>query len=62
MTTTVTILINGNKACSVNVVESTEFGGDPTATEVIVQPGSFATQCIHGNQVLEVKEVGEFVN
>ena len=58
MTTTVTILISGNKACAVSIT-SPSGGLDQVA---IVQPGSFTTKMIHGDQVLDVKEVGEFVN
>lgn len=60
MTTTVTVLIQGNKECEVKV---TENGIDnlnwPAKT---VKPGSFTQVTIHGDQKVEVKEVGEFVS
>lgn len=56
MTTTVKILIEGNKACEVKV-EGNEH--DPPAT---VKPGSFTTKTIHGEQRVSVVEVGEFLS
>jgi hypothetical protein len=61
MTTTVRVLIEGNKECEVQVVnvDGTE---SPSYTSRNVKPGSFTTVCIHGEQTVLVKEVGEFIS
>lgn len=56
MTTTVKVLIEGNKACEVKVT-----GQGTSDTPTIVKPGSFTTKGIHGDQVVEVKETGDFL-
>lgn len=56
MTTTVKILIEGNKACEVKV-EGNE--GDQPVT---VQPNNYTTKQIHGEQRVTVVEVGDFVS
>ena len=61
MTTTVKVLIEGNKKCAVKVVEAD--GNDSTGYPLRdVMPGSFTTVCIHGEQQVSVKEVGEFIS
>lgn len=60
MTTTVKILIEGNKACNVKVIGPI----DPESAQskgVEVKPGSFTTMYIHGDQVLVVQETGDFL-
>ena len=57
MTTTVKVLIEGNKACEVKV-DGNETGY-PTKT---VKPGQFHTVCISGEQSVSVKETGEFIS
>lgn len=56
MTTTVKILIEGNKACEV-CVSSPEKSQEAT----VVLPGTFTTKLIHGNLQLTVKETGDFL-
>jgi len=58
MTTTVKVLIEGNKACEVKVSHA-ECTDDQVST---VQPGSFTTKLIHGEQYVSVKEVGDFIS
>ena len=61
MTTTVTILIAGNKKCVAKVVEAN--GTDSTSyPERIVMPGSFTTVCVSGEQAVSVKETGDFLS
>ena len=57
MTTTVKILIEGNKACEVKVE-----GQGSTDTPTTVKPGTFTTKLIHGDLQVTVKEVGEFLS
>ena len=61
MTTTVRVLIDGNKACTVKVVEADDKDstGYPPRD---VKPGGFATICIHGEQKVSVIETGEFLS
>lgn len=56
MTTTVKVLIEGNKACEVKVE-----GQGSSDTPTTVKPGSFTTKAIHGDQRVSVVEVGEFL-
>lgn len=56
MTTTVKILIEGNKACEVKVE-----GQGTSDTPVTIKPGQFTTKLIHGEQYVSVKETGEFL-
>lgn len=56
MTTTVKVLIEGNKACEVRVA-----GMESPDTPTIVKPGQFTTKHIHGEQRVSVVEVGEFL-
>lgn len=56
MTTTVKVLIEGNKACEVKVE-----GQGSSDTPSTVKPGSFVTKSIHGDQRVSVVEVGEFL-
>ena len=56
MTTTVKVLIEGNKACEVKV---TGQGADEAT--VVVKPGQFVTKYIYGEQQLIVMEVREFL-
>jgi hypothetical protein len=61
MTTTVRVLIEGNKECEVKVV--LEDGTDsPSYPARNVKPGSFTTVGVHGEQTVSVKEVGDFLN
>lgn len=55
MTTEVTILISGNKACEVKVE------GNPGDTPVVAKPGAFVKKLIHGEQTVSVKETGDFL-
>ena len=60
MTTTVKVLIEGNKACNVKVIGPI----DPASSQAIgvtVKPGSFTTMNIHGDQVVAVQETGDFL-
>lgn len=57
MTTTVKILIEGNKACELQVTS----GDTPDPSPTIVKPGQFGTRFISGEQVLRIKETGEFL-
>lgn len=57
MTTTVRVLIEGNKACEVKVE-----GQGTSDTPTTVKPGSFTLKNIHGEQFVSVKEVGEFLS
>ena len=60
MTTTVRVLIEGNKKCEVKVIEGN--GTDNTNWPPrIIGPGSFTTVCIHGEQIVSVVEIGEFI-
>lgn len=59
MTTTVTVLIQGNKACEVYVSNGPDVQPDTPTT---VKPGEFTTKLIHGDKSVRVKEVGEFLN
>lgn len=57
MTTTVRILIEGNKACEVSVVSE---GAAPVQVSTVT-PGQFTTKLISGPQRVSVVEVGEFL-
>jgi hypothetical protein len=59
MTTTVKILIEGNKACEVYVSNGPD---SPPDAPITVKPGTFTTKLIHGDKYVVVKEVGEFVS
>jgi hypothetical protein len=59
MTTTVKVLIEGNKACEVYV--SNGSGAQPDVPST-VQPGTFVTKLIHGDKYVVVKESGEFLS
>ena len=61
MTTTVKILIEGNKQCIVKIVEAdgTDSMNYPPRN---VMPGCFTTVGIHGKQTVSVVEVGEFLS
>jgi hypothetical protein len=56
MTTTVRVLIEGNKACEVKV-EGPFQGAD--STPVVMKPGTVVMKYISGEQQLTVKEVVE---
>jgi len=58
MTTTVTVLISGNKACRVWLEGATS---DPPKTVLTVLPGGHASAMIHGDLVLAVREEGDFL-
>lgn len=61
MTTTVKVLIEGNKKCAVKVIEAD--GKDSTSYPPRdVAPGSFTTVGIHGEQKVSVVETGEFLS
>ena len=55
VTTTVKVLIEGNKACEVKIEGA---GMEPR----IVKPGQFTTVLISGEQRVSVVEVGEFLS
>ena len=57
MTTTVTVMIQGNKKCNVKVIEGdgSESKGHPPRE---VMPGSFTVVYIHGDQFVSVIEIG----
>lgn len=59
MTTEVTILISGNKACEVSVQESGP--GSVVRDPTVVKPGGFVKKLVHGEQTVLVKETGEFL-
>ena len=60
MTTTVRVLIEGNKKCEVKVIEGN--GSDSTSYPPRdVMPGSFTTVGIHGEQKVSVIETGDFL-
>ncbi len=54
MTTSVTILIDGNKACEVRL----EGGALPP---VVVRPKGFTILMIHSEQKVVVQEIGPFI-
>lgn len=60
MTTTVRVLVEGNKKCEVKVVDAKgeDIPGDK-AREVM--PGSFTIVHIHGEQRVSVQETGGFL-
>jgi hypothetical protein len=61
MTTTVKVLIEGNKKCAVKVIQ--EDGSDSKSYPPRdVMPGSFASLGIHGGQLVSVIETGDFLN
>jgi hypothetical protein len=59
MTTTVRILIEGNKNVLAKVVEA---DGVTVREEKEIAPNSFASFLIHGEAKVSVEEIGEFVN
>ena len=61
MTTTVRVLIEGNKKCEVKVIEAdgSDCDGFPPRD---VMPNGFTTVLIHGQQKVNVTETGEFLN
>ena len=70
MTTTVRILIEGNKACEVSVYDpdTEKINNGPGAIKAMnsdipvkVMPGSFTTKLIHGKQIVCVKETGDYL-
>lgn len=58
MTTTVKVLIEGNKACEVYVWNEANV---PPDEPTIVMPGAFTTKLIHGDKEVRVREIGEFL-
>jgi hypothetical protein len=60
MTTTVKVLIEGNKECEVKVIN--EDGSDSTGYPPRnIKPNTFTTIAIHGEQTVSVKEIGGFI-
>ena len=59
MTTTVRVMIEGNKKVIAKVVGS---DGESVAQEKEIAPNSFASFLIHGDQHVEVQETGDFVS
>ena len=59
MTTTVRVLIEGNKAC-----EAYRSNGPdkPPESPVTVKPGAFTVLTIHGEQSVVVQETGDFLS
>lgn len=59
MTTTVRILVEGNKAVEVLVKnDDGSIKKEPSTT----LPGSFVVESIHGGQTISIREVGDFIN
>jgi hypothetical protein len=58
MTITVKVLIEGNKAAKVDVVDENNHTVDEP---VIVQPGAFVTRLLHSGRLLVVGESGDFL-
>lgn len=56
MTTTVRVMVSGNKACEVAVK------GSLSDTPTVIKPGQFVDKLVHGELELTVKEVGEFLS
>lgn len=56
MTTSVRVLIEGNKACKVSVA----IPGQVDPSPVTVLPGTYTIRWLSGEQVLSVVEDGEF--
>lgn len=54
MTTTITILVQGNKEVEVKTTN------DPAPTKI--KPGQFCVKQIHGEVKVEVTEIGEFLS
>jgi len=62
MTTTVRVLIEGNKACAVQVKDREILQLFPDGSSAkITKPGEFVTVQIHGEQSVIVKETGDFL-
>jgi len=61
MTTTVRVLIEGNKACEVKVVEA-DGNDSKLHPPRRVMPGTFTTVYIHSEQKVSVVEVGDFIS
>ena len=59
MTTTVRVMIEGNKACEVYVSNGSDRQPDAPKT---VKPGEFTSLLIHGEKYVVVKEIGEFLS
>lgn len=59
MTTTVRILVEGNKAVEICTKNP---DGSNTKPPITLFPRSFAVENIHGGQSLSVREVGDFIN
>ena len=59
MTTAVTVLISGNKACTVDVID-VEGKSIPHSHKEI-KPQEFCVVSIHGEQTVSVKEIGNFI-
>lgn len=58
MTTTVRVLIEGNKACEAKVTGPQQTD----AQHKTLKPGEFAVLTIHGESRVEVKETGDFLS
>jgi hypothetical protein len=60
MTTTVHVLVQGNKACEVKVVlpDGSNYSG---VTPRTIKPQEWTTVSIHGDQSVKVTEVGAFL-
>lgn len=58
MTTTVKVLIEGNKACEAYVSNGPNQQPDAPKT---VKPGEFVTLTINGDKSVIVKETGDFL-
>lgn len=61
MTTTVQVLIEGNKACEVKVMGADGSDSKQWPTHILM-PGTFVTRTISGPQILSVIEIGDFLN
>ena len=62
MTTTVRILIEGNKVCEVQTIEILGDGAQRAAVpSTYVKPGQWVSRMVHGTQQVRITEVGEFL-
>lgn len=57
MTTSVTLVVSGNKKVAATTAN---YAGDEIST-VIIAPGEHKTILLHSDQEFRVKEVGDFV-
>jgi hypothetical protein len=61
MTTTVRILVEGNKAVKVTVTDTPRADGSVDFKQFEVLPNHVGLAFIHGDMKIEVQETGEFL-